>query len=273
MEYSAGSAAAALAAAGVTAATWHTTTSGLLIRHPRGHVLVDAGWSHAVAEQTAELTDAGRPISTRIMNSVAWRKWTPEALALVGEAPAGLSYVLPTHAHFDHMAGAEDLPGVPVLLTPAEIDFLDQQLRVPAIVSPSNIRAISARVEPMMLDGGPYLGFPRSHDLFGDGAIIVVPLPGHTPGSIGVFASAAGRRVFLVGDAALISEAVERGLPKVDPLRGAVENDPAQSDRTIAALAAFHTAQPDVVVIPAHDRTAWQGVFGETPGCALALAP
>lgn len=82
VEYSAGDAPASLAAAGVTASIWHTTTSGLLIRHPRGHVLVDAGWSHAVAEETGELTDAGRPISTRIMNSVAWRKWTPAALAL-----------------------------------------------------------------------------------------------------------------------------------------------------------------------------------------------
>ncbi|MEQ1808423.1 MAG: MBL fold metallo-hydrolase [Terricaulis sp.] len=271
IEYSAGDAPATFAAADLATPIWHSTTSGLLIRHRRGHVLVDAGWSHAVAEETNELPEPGRSMSIRILNSAAWRRWTPEALASANEDPASLAMILPTHAHFDHMAGAEDIAGVHLLLNDAETAFLDEQLRAPTIVSPSNIRALRDRVETFSFENKGYLGFRQSFDVFDDDAIVVVPLPGHTPGSIGVFTNVAGRRVFLVGDAALISEAVERGLPKVDPLRGTVENDPEQSDRTVAVLAAFHAAHPDVLVIPSHDRTAWQSAFGEAPSCASAV--
>jgi hypothetical protein len=36
-------------------------------------------------------------------------------------------------------------------------------------------------------DGGPYLGFPRSHDVWDDGSVVIVPAPGHTPDSVVVF--------------------------------------------------------------------------------------
>jgi hypothetical protein len=29
-------------------------------------------------------------------------------------------------------------------------------------------------------ESGPYLGFPESHDVYGDGSIVIVPAPGHT---------------------------------------------------------------------------------------------
>ncbi len=41
----------------------------------------------------------------------------------------------------------------------------------------------NARWEEYGFEGGPYLGFPKSHDVYGDGSIVVVPQPGHTPGS------------------------------------------------------------------------------------------
>ena len=45
------------------------------------------------------------------------------------------------------------------------------------------------------------LGFPRSHDVYGDGAIVCVPAPGHTPGSIIVFVALPNNvRYALVGD-------------------------------------------------------------------------
>ena len=43
-------------------------------------------------------------------------------------------------------------------------------------------------------DGGPYLGFDRSHDLYGDGSLVIVPAPCHTSGSIVVFVTLPGGR-------------------------------------------------------------------------------
>jgi glyoxylase-like metal-dependent hydrolase (beta-lactamase superfamily II) len=40
------------------------------------------------------------------------------------------------------------------------------------------------RYDEYGFEGSPYLGFPESHDVYGDGSIVVVPAPGHTPGSV-----------------------------------------------------------------------------------------
>jgi len=62
-------------------------------------------------------------------------------------------------------------------------------------------------------------GASSSRMMPGDGTIVVVPLPGHIPGHQGMFLKLGRRRVFLLGDAADILEAAERGLPKSAPIR------------------------------------------------------
>jgi glyoxylase-like metal-dependent hydrolase (beta-lactamase superfamily II) len=57
------------------------------------------------------------------------------------------------------------------------------------------------RYEEYGFEGGPYLGFPQSHDVYGDGSIVVVPAPGHTPGNVIIFVTLRnGTRYAFVGD-------------------------------------------------------------------------
>jgi len=57
------------------------------------------------------------------------------------------------------------------------------------------------RYEEYGFEEGPYLGFPYSHDVYGDGSIVVVPAPGHTPGSVIIFVTLhSGMRYAFVGD-------------------------------------------------------------------------
>ncbi len=267
VEYSYGEVPGAMSAAGATAQVWHNTASGMLIRHRSGHVLIDAGWSKAAMAQMAELSPLKRPLAERSLGLLSWRKTAPEGLAAVSEAPAKLRYILPTHGHYDHLAGAEDLPRTSILMSSEEIAYLDGQARTADIVPASNIAAVRPRMRPIQFRDRPYLGFAKSHDLFGDGAIVVVPLPGHTPGSIGVFVTVGGKRVFHVGDAAFVSEAISAGLPKIDMLRSFLDTDGLAADGQVKALQAFQRRHPDILLLPAHDRTAWQAAFGGKPGC------
>jgi glyoxylase-like metal-dependent hydrolase (beta-lactamase superfamily II) len=267
VEFSHGDAPGAFGAAGASAPVWKNTASGLLVRHPKGDVLIDAGWARSTEAQLAEFSDAKRPVAQRLAAAAAGRISAPDALAKAGEAPAKLRWILPTHAHWDHMAGAEDLPGTPILLAPAEIAYLEAELATPDIVAASDIRALKPRFRPIAFKPRPYLGFSQSFDLYGDGAVVAVPLPGHTPGSLGVFVKAGGKTMFHIGDAAFVAEAVEKGLPKNPALRPVVDNDGPAADAQVKALAAFHAAHPDIVVVPAHDRTAWERVFGPEPRC------
>ena len=50
------------------------------------------------------------------------------------------------------------------------------------------------------LDGAPVGPFAGSYDLFGDGRLVIVPTPGHTPGHVGMIVRGATRRWLLAGD-------------------------------------------------------------------------
>ena len=60
-------------------------------------------------------------------------------------------------------------------------------------------------------EGPPYLGFSASYDVWGDGSIVLVPAPGHTPGSIVVFITLqSGKRYALIGDLTWQLDGIEK---------------------------------------------------------------
>ncbi len=90
--------------------------------------------------------------------------------------------------------------------------------------------------------------------MFGDGSIVLVPAPGHTPGSIIAFlALPSGKRFALVGDLVWQKEGVE--LPAERPWlsRSLADTDPAGVRRWIVLMHQIQIAMPDLVIVPAHD--------------------
>jgi N-acyl homoserine lactone hydrolase len=141
----------------------------------------------------------------------------------------------------------------------------------PTIEPPSLVAAVKPRLKVLVYDSGPYLGFDHSKDIYGDGTMVVVPLPGHTPGSLGVFLKLGQRSVFLIGDAADTLEAAERGLPKSTPIRANTDFEPEVADTTTRRIADFHRAHPEIDLVPAHDRTAFAAAFGSPSTCEPAF--
>src|SRR5205814_6513583 len=81
---------------------------------------------------------------------------------------------------------------LPVLLTREVLQFsANPSVRAGGYV----IAAPTLRFEPT-----PYETFDESTDLYGDGSVVVVPLRGHTPGSVGIFLNLSPT-LFYVGDA------------------------------------------------------------------------
>jgi hypothetical protein len=44
------------------------------------------------------------------------------------------------------------------------------------------LATVKSRLKILACDSGPYLGFDEREDIYGDGTIVVVPLPGHNTG-------------------------------------------------------------------------------------------
>ncbi len=110
------------------------------------------------------------------------------------------------------------------------------------------------RYEEYAFEGGPYLGFPRSHDVYGDGSIVVVPAPGHTPGSVIVFVTVPGpRRYAFVGDLVWQREGITEREERPWLPRHFGETDEAAVRENILRMNAIVTRFPEITLVPAHD--------------------
>jgi glyoxylase-like metal-dependent hydrolase (beta-lactamase superfamily II) len=159
--------------------------------------------------------------------------------------PESVKLALITHAHFDHISGATDIPSARILLQQADIEFADKAYTLWMKVTPQHeVDRIRDRLQPYKLDGPPYDGFPASYDLFGDGSVVAVPTPGHTPGSVSWFVNSAdGERWLFVGDAAWLKEGINRPAHK-GWMGRLLDADSDATGRTLATLHAFAASHP-----------------------------
>ncbi len=226
----------------VEASTWEVTTSALLVRHPKGDLLIDSGVSTDALTEARELTGW----RSFVFSQTAGRN---EQRGNLGKQLASLDAMRPlgiiiSHAHPDHLGGISQLPGVPVWLAADELAFVDaDQKSGRDVVMPAQARALEGRTVPLTFESGPYLNYPTSHDVFGDGSVVIVPTPGHTPGSVATFVNLPGLRLVHAGDLINLSESIARQVPKSKLMRALTDEDTAATDLEVARL--VHHAAAD----------------------------
>jgi glyoxylase-like metal-dependent hydrolase (beta-lactamase superfamily II) len=156
-----------------------------------------------------------------------------------------------------------------VLLTDTESEIVRHGAdHVTFEVIPAHAASVVSRMQRLEFVNEPYEIFDRHADLFGDGSVVVVPLPGHTPGSVGVFVTLPdGRRVFHVGDA--VNDRVQiEDLSGRKPSMRRTDTDRTRAERTVATLHALAEQAPDIEFLPAHERGAWEDAFGAPGACS-----
>jgi glyoxylase-like metal-dependent hydrolase (beta-lactamase superfamily II) len=227
--------------------------TAVLVRHPRGDVLIDTGFGRDIDAHFQLM-----PAPFRAVTSFEKLRSAAEQLDAAGYDRAKLRGILLTHAHWDHVSGIPDFAGVPVLVTPEEHRFIADGGALTAVARSFE----GARYEEYGFDGEPYLGFPESHDLHGDGAIVVVPAPGHTPGSVIVFVTPPGeRRYAFIGDLAWQREGITEREERPWLQRTLADQDPAAVRESLLRMAAISARFPEMVLVPAHDARG----FAELP--------
>jgi glyoxylase-like metal-dependent hydrolase (beta-lactamase superfamily II) len=227
--------------------------TALLVRHPRGDLLIDTGLGRGVEAHFAQL-----PFLFRAMSPYQRKPAAVDQLRAVGYDPRQLRAILLTHAHWDHVSGIPDFPGTPVWVTAEERSYI----RDGGVVTVVARGFTSAQYREYSFEPRPYLGFPRSHDVHGDGSVVIVPAPGHTPGSVVIFLTPPrGPRYAMVGDLAWQREGIHERAERPWLLRTLIDSDAASVRRDLLRMFAITQRFPALHVIPAHDARA----FAELP--------
>ena len=231
---------------------WDSVMIAVLVRHPRGDVLIDAGLGRMIPSQMRQM-----PFLFRLATDLAPSRSAADRLEAAGYDRKNLRYILLTHAHWDHVSGVPDFPGVPVLVTVAEHRFIRE-----GGFDTVTARSIDpSRFEEYGFHGGAYLGFERSNDLYGDGSIVIVPAPGHTPGSVVVFVTLPGdARYAFVGDLVWQREGVFEREERPWFVARSIDHDPDALDRSMLRLSAIAARYPQIALVPAHDARGYAGI-------------
>lgn len=175
-----------------------------LVEHPKaGPFLIDTGLHASVADDPAE--NLGR--AAKLLYSIQMTRTdaAPAQLAARGVDAATIGLVLMTHLHYDHASGASQFPNATFLVERREWEAAQrggfrQGYHGPHLDPQLDWRAIDVEHEA---------------DLFGDGSVMLLHTPGHTPGHISVLLRLeSGERLLLTADAAYAKQTLaDRWLP------------------------------------------------------------
>jgi N-acyl homoserine lactone hydrolase len=244
-----------------------STAGSVVVRHPAGDLLIDTGNSSHFDQEISAYPFATWLKLKSLAGQLKPRVPLPDLLRGIGEDPAKLRWAILSHAHLDHAGGLMDLPHLPVLLTREELQFAaDPKVQAKGYVIAVHTEKFPPVAAPTLrFEPAPYETFDESADLYRDGSVVVVPLRGHTPGSVGIFVNLSPtRRLFYVGDAVDDERGFQGRVGKSLILQDS-DDDTALANQVVGRLSELHEKVPELAIIPAHGRSAYKKFFPGGP--------
>ena len=224
--------------------------NAVLIRHPKGDVLIDTGLGKNIHEQFEENDFLDRQLFRfEALNPVH------SQLQDASYNPNNISKIIPTHLHWDHASGIEDFPLAQVWVQKAELNQAQQGTAPAHLQSQLNVPSIQWHFFDLL--NAPYKGFQRSLDLYQDGSIVLVDLSGHSAAQVGVFLTlTSGAQYFFIGDTTWTTKGIKDNAPRSDLIKWLVHLnfDDHQNEGQIARLHQLFKTNKDLTLVPAHDE-------------------
>jgi N-acyl homoserine lactone hydrolase len=217
-----------------------------VVRHPtRGTFLIDSGISRRLVEDPK---GAGLSWVVRKVFHPEKMQIRTDTATLLRREPA-LAGVLLTHLHLDHISGIPDVPAnVPIYGGPG--DAAERQFLF--LFSQGTMDNLLAGHQP--LQELPFKPDPSGHftgvlDLFGDGSLFAILVPGHTEGSVAYLARTPHGPVLFTGDTSHTRWGWEH-----DVAPGKFSSDRARNLVSLAALRGLAARHPALDVRLGHQR-------------------
>ena len=155
-----------------------TPTPCYLVAHGSRYLLWDAGVSRRALGNAHPTIKLDRTIS--------------DDLARIGVTPEQVEFVGISHYHGDHTGQATQFPKAKLLIGAGDFAALRQ--------SPPPGGAAPPHIQPWLDGTAPVEALRDDYDVFGDGRVVVLMTPGHTPGHSALLVKLASGPVILAGD-------------------------------------------------------------------------
>jgi len=202
-----------------------------LVRHPKGTVLFDTGMPTSFIDGS----ERTRRIEAFLTIDFGDGDRVDTQLEGQDQDPGRIAFVVVSHLHFDHVGGLAMIPNATLVIQRQEWE--------------AGLAAAAGDTLHLREDfdlGHPLLLVDGEHDLFGDGAVVCVPTPGHTAGhqSLKVRLADGGDVVF-TADCCYFARTLDSG---VLPTFG---HDLEQQGRSLANLRRLRDG--GATIIPGHD--------------------
>lgn len=228
-----------------------------IIHHPQGIVLFDSGLGTRF-EGEIRSSWANRLSDFLLPHRLSPQETAVAQLRSLGIPPAAVRTIIISHLHFDHAGGLRDFPDAQVVVSRAEWE--NAQVRRWKARLRGIIKEQLEGIEVRPIDYRPGTAIPpfeSSYDLYGDGSLILLSTPGHTPGHQSLLVTlGSGKKVLLTGDAVWVRENYEKPAPKGWFVRH-FEEEEAEAWRTTLAIQKFQKEHPKILIIPGHDPHLW----------------
>lgn len=211
----------------------------VLLRHPQGNVLFDTGCHPGVVDDAEGRWGPMARAMLPIMNS---DDTLIAELARLELSPLDIDVVVNSHYHSDHCGCNEFFK---------EATFFVHEAEIATVNEPDSVKRGYIKADwdhPMPLNT-----FARQTDVFGDDRIVLLPLPGHTPGMSGAMVNLDRSGSFLLAsDAVSVRENLDREIiPKTTWDANVLMDSLAEIKRI---------EKGGATVICGHDSAQWQAL-------------
>ena len=158
-----------------------------LIEHPDGLVLFDTGMH---ADLQTGVGRIGELVASAFRPDFAPGEEVSARLEDRGVRPSDVDRIVFSHLHFDHAGGTGEIPDARIVVQRSEWEAGHDPGPIEAGIYNPDDYDLGHDVE--LVDG--------AHDVFGDGRVVCVPTPGHTPGHQSLRVELASGPVVLTAD-------------------------------------------------------------------------
>lgn len=190
--------------------------SAYLIEHPKGKILVDCGWHRDISpngtyDRKSQIKSLGSPILYLVNQGILPKgEAIHEQLNRIGVNVKDLDYVLLTHLDCDHANGLKQVSEAKhILISEDELNFAKKN----SVVRYQKKWWSDVDITAFNWNGTDGVAH-KSYDLFNDGSITLINIPGHSKGLFAVkIKNPLGKYVLLFSDGGYAKKSWQEMIP------------------------------------------------------------